>query len=138
MPLDADEVWRDDQVLTGREIRALIEDAYGPLVELPAKASSTAKRYGFADGKGEIGFVNPVSEPFCSSCDRIRVTADGQLRTCLFSTREWDLKTPLRDGSSDEQLAAAIREAVANKELKHRINERGFVRASRSMSQIGG
>jgi cyclic pyranopterin phosphate synthase len=138
MPLDADEVWRDDQVLTGAEIRALIEDVHGPLVELPAKASSTAKRFGFADGKGEVGFVNPVSEPFCSTCDRIRVTADGQLRTCLFSTREWDLKTPLRDGSTDAQLAEAIREAVANKELKHRINERGFVRASRSMSQIGG
>ena len=85
-----------------------------------------------------MGFVNPVSEPFCSACDRIRITADGQLRTCLFSTREWDLKTRLRDGSSDEQLAAAIREAVIHKELKHRINERGFVRASRSMSQIGG
>jgi GTP 3',8-cyclase len=138
MPLDADAAWRDDQVLTGGEIRALIEQRFGPLVELPAKPSSTAKRYAFADGRGEIGFVNPVSEPFCSSCDRIRVTADGQLRTCLFSRREWDLKTPLRDGSSDEELAAAIRHAVAHKELKHRINEAGFVRASRSMSQIGG
>jgi GTP 3',8-cyclase len=138
MPLDADEMWREDQVLTGGEIRALIEERYGPLVELPAKASSTAKRYRFADGIGELGFVNPVSEPFCSSCDRIRLTADGQLRTCLFSRREWDLKTPLRDGSSDEQLVAALRNAVAHKELKHRINERGFVRASRSMSQIGG
>jgi len=138
MPLDADEMWREDQVLTGGEIRALIEERYGPLVELPAKASSTAKRYGFADGIGELGFVNPVSEPFCSSCDRIRLTADGQLRTCLFSRREWDLKTALRDGSSDEQLVAALRNAVAHKELKHRINERGFVRASRSMSQIGG
>jgi cyclic pyranopterin phosphate synthase len=138
MPLDADEIWREDQVLTGAEIRASIEERYGPLVELPAKASSTAKRYGFADGVGELGFVNPVSEPFCSSCDRIRLTADGQLRTCLFSRREWDLKTPLRDGSSDEQLVAALRNAIAHKELKHRINERGFVRASRSMSQIGG
>ncbi|MFN2629154.1 MAG: GTP 3',8-cyclase MoaA [Gaiellaceae bacterium] len=138
MPLDADEAWRDDQVLTGAEIRALIEGEHGPLVELPAKASSTAKRYGFADGKGELGFVNPVSEPFCSSCDRIRITADGQLRTCLFSRREWDLKTPLRDGSTDEELAAAIRWAVRHKELKHRINEPGFTRASRSMSQIGG
>jgi GTP 3',8-cyclase len=138
MPLDADEVWRDDQVLTGAEIRALIEAEHGPLVELPAKASSTAKRYGFADGAGELGFVNPVSEPFCSSCDRIRITADGQLRTCLFSRREWDLKTPLRDGSTDDELAAAIRWAVRHKELKHRINEPGFTRASRSMSQIGG
>jgi len=138
MPLDADEAWRDDQVLTGAEIRALVEAEYGPLVELPAKASSTAKRFGFADGKGELGFVNPVSEPFCSSCDRIRVTADGQLRTCLFSRREWDLKSRLRDGSSDEQVVEAIRFAVRHKELKHRINEPGFVRASRSMSQIGG
>jgi GTP 3',8-cyclase len=138
MPLDADEVWRDDQVLTGAEIRALIEEIHGPLVELPAKASSTAKRYAFADGVGEMGFINPVSEPFCSTCDRIRVTADGQLRTCLFSRREWDLKTPLRDGSSDAELAATLRNAVFHKELKHRINEAGFVRASRSMSQIGG
>jgi GTP 3',8-cyclase len=138
MPLDADEGWRDDQVLTGAEIRALIEAEHGPLVELPAKASSTARRYAFADESGEVGFVNPVSEPFCSTCDRIRLTADGQLRTCLFSRREWDLKTPMRDGASDDELVALLRNAVAHKELKHRINEPGFVRASRSMSQIGG
>ena len=138
MPLDADEGWRDDQVLTGAEIRTLIEAEHGPLVELPAKASSTARRYAFADGTGEVGFVNPVSEPFCSTCDRIRLTADGQLRTCLFSRREWDLKTPLRTGASDDELVALLRNAVAHKELKHRINEPGFVRASRSMSQIGG
>jgi len=137
MPLDADQAWREDDVLTGGEIRALIEERW-PLEELPAKASSTARRFRFADGAGEIGFVNPVSEPFCSSCDRIRLTADGQLRTCLFSRREWDLKTPLRDGSSDERLEELIRFAVAHKELKHKINDAGFVRASRSMSQIGG
>jgi cyclic pyranopterin phosphate synthase len=138
MPLDADEGWREDQVLTGTEIRALIEAEHGPLVELPAKASSTARRFGFADGAGEVGFVNPVSEPFCSTCDRIRLTADGQLRTCLFSRREWDLKTPLRSGATDAELETLIRNAVGHKELKHRINEPGFVRASRSMSQIGG
>jgi GTP 3',8-cyclase len=137
MPLDADEAWREDDVLTGGEIRALIEERW-PLEELPAKPSSTARRFRFADGAGEIGFVNPVSEPFCSTCDRIRLTADGQLRTCLFSRREWDLKTPLRDGSSDERLEELIRFAVAHKELKHKINEPGFVKASRSMSQIGG
>ena len=137
MPLDADQAWRGDDVLTGGEIRALIEERW-PLEELPAKASSTARRYRFADGAGEIGFVNPVSEPFCSTCDRIRLTADGQLRTCLFSRREWDLKTPLRDGSSDKRLEELIRFAVAHKELKHKINDPGFVRASRSMSQIGG
>jgi cyclic pyranopterin phosphate synthase len=137
MPLDADEAWREDEVLTGGEIRALIEERW-PLVEIPAKPSSTARRFRFADGAGELGFVNPVSEPFCSSCDRIRLTADGQLRTCLFSRREWDLKLPLRDGATDDELAALIRFAVRHKELKHKINDPGFVRASRSMSQIGG
>src|SRR5947208_14653207 len=137
MPLDADEVWREDRVLTGAEIRALIEERW-PLVELPAPPSSTARRFRFADGAGEIGFVNPVSEPSCSACDRIRLTADGQLRTCLFSRREWDLKGPLRAGTSDEELERHIRFAVRHKELKHRISDAGFVRASRSMSQIGG
>jgi cyclic pyranopterin phosphate synthase len=138
MPLDADEAWREDDVLTGAEIRTIIESEHGPLVELPAKASSTARRFRFADGAGELGFVNPVSEPFCSSCDRIRLTADGQLRTCLFSRREWDLKQPLRAGASDAELTQLLRFAVQHKELKHRINDPGFVRASRSMSQIGG
>ena len=137
MPLDADEAWRDDDVLTGGEIRALIEEHW-PLEEIPAKPSSTAKRFRFADGAGEIGFVNPVSEPFCSTCDRIRLTADGQLRTCLFSRREWDLKTPLREGADDRHIEELLRFAVAHKELKHKINEPGFVKASRSMSQIGG
>jgi cyclic pyranopterin phosphate synthase len=137
MPLDADQAWKGDDVLTGGEIRALIEEHW-PLVEIPAKASSTARRFRFADGAGEVGFVNPVSEPFCSTCDRIRLTADGQLRTCLFSRREWDLKTPLREGASDDELVALLRWAVQHKELKHRINEPGFARASRSMSQIGG
>jgi GTP 3',8-cyclase len=137
MPLDADEAWRQDEVLTGAEIRGLIEERW-PLVEIPAKASSTARRFRFEDGAGEIGFVNPVSEPFCSSCDRIRLTADGKLRTCLFSRREWDLKDLLRRGASDDDLEGHLRWAVKHKELKHRINEPGFVRASRSMSQIGG
>ena len=138
MPLDADRAWTADQVLTGGEIRSLIEERYGALVELPARASSTARRFRFADGNGELGFINPVSEPFCSSCDRIRITADGQLRTCLFSRREWDVKTALRDGRSDTDVAAFLRFAVRHKELKHRVNEPGFVPASRSMSQIGG
>ena len=137
MPLDAEERWAGDDVLTGGEIRALIEEHW-PLEEIAAKTSSTARRFRFADGAGEIGFVNPVSEPFCSSCDRIRLTADGQLRTCLFSQREWDLKAPIRDGAGDKELGELVRWAVRHKELKHRINDEGFVRASRSMSQIGG
>jgi len=137
MPLDADESWREEEVLSGAEIRSLIEEHW-PLVEVAAKAASTARRFRFADGAGEVGFVNPVSEPFCSTCDRIRMTSDGQLRTCLFSRREWDLKGPLREGASDDELAELVRRAVRHKELKHRINDPGFVRASRSMSQIGG
>jgi cyclic pyranopterin phosphate synthase len=137
MPLDADERWDADQVLSGAEIRAMIERQW-PLEEVPASPSSTARRFRFADGAGEVGFVSPVTEPFCSSCDRIRVTADGRLRTCLFSRTEWDLQAPLRDGASDAALEEVIRDAVAHKELKHRINEPGFVRASRTMSQIGG
>ena len=137
MPLDADDHWDANQVLSGREIRAIIARRW-PLEELPAKASSTARRFRFADGAGELGFVSPVSEPFCSSCDRIRLTADGQLRTCLFSRTEWNLRAPLRDGSSDAELEEEIRHAVTHKELKHRINEPGFVRANRTMSQIGG
>jgi GTP 3',8-cyclase len=137
MPLDADQAWEDDKVLTGAEVRAIIEERW-PLVEIPAKPSSTARRFRFADGAGELGFVNPVSEPFCSTCDRIRLTAEGRLRTCLFSRREWDLKAPLREGATDAEVADLVRDAVRHKELKHRINEPGFVRASRSMSQIGG
>ena len=107
MPLDADEAWREDDVLTRRGDPRDHRGALRPLVELPAKASSTARRFRFADGAGELGFVNPVSEPFCSSCDRIRLTADGQLRTCLFSRREWDLKTPLRDGATRRRAGRA-------------------------------
>jgi GTP 3',8-cyclase len=137
MPLDADERWDADQVLSGAEIRAIVERQWR-LEEVPAGPSSTARRFRFADGAGELGFVSPVTEPFCSSCDRIRLTADGRLRTCLFSRVEWDLQAPLRDGASDAELEEVIRNAVAHKELKHRINEPGFVRASRTMSQIGG
>ena len=113
--------------------------ATGRSCEIPAKPSSTARRFRFADGAREIGFVNPVSEPFCSDCDRIRLTADGQLRTCLFSRREWDLREPLRDRApTTTSSRRSSGGAVGHKELKHRINEPGFVPASRSMSQIGG
>ncbi len=137
MPLDADQAWSEDDVLSGEEVRAAIE-RHWPLERLPAKQSSTAKRYRFADGAGEIGFINPVSEPFCSSCDRIRLTADGQLRTCLFSRRETDLRALLRGEANDGEIEQALRAAIGRKELKHRIGDPGFQPASRSMSQIGG
>jgi cyclic pyranopterin phosphate synthase len=137
MPLDADGKWEPEAVLTGAEIRAIAETAY-ELEPLPRKPHSTARVYRFADGAGEIGFVNPVSEPFCADCNRIRITSDGKLRTCLFSIDETDLREPLRAGATDGELEVLIRDAVWRKELKHRINEPGFRRPPRSMSQIGG
>ena len=140
MPLDADGNWERERVLTGREIKAIIEREFMPLMPVPNQdPSSTSNRYRFADGIGEIGFINPVSEPFCATCNRIRLTADGQIRTCLFSVEEYDLRGPLRAGATDRELADIFRDAVANKEKKHQINEgEQFRRASRSMSQIGG
>jgi GTP 3',8-cyclase len=139
MPLDADQIWRKEDILTGAELKAIIEAEYGPLVPITTgDPSETARRYTFSDGIGEVGFINPVSEPFCSNCDRIRLTADGQLRTCLFATEETDLRAVLRSGASDEALAQTIRQAVWNKELKHHIGDKRFKRANRSMSMIGG
>jgi cyclic pyranopterin phosphate synthase len=137
MPLDADHAWSPDAVLTGDELRALI-DAVHPLEELPREPSATARVFRFRDGPGEIGFINPVSEPFCADCNRIRLTADGKLRTCLFSLHETDLREPLRAGASDEELVETIRDAVWRKELKHHIGERGFRQPARTMSAIGG
>jgi len=137
MPLDADRTWSKDDVLTGEEIRAMIDRVY-PLEPIPAPASSTAQRFRFADGAGEMGFINPVSQPFCSSCDRIRITAEGALRTCLFALEETDLRTPLRGGADDTEIEQLIRTAVLGKRMKHEIGEEGFVRTARSMSQIGG
>jgi GTP 3',8-cyclase len=137
MPLDADHAWTADQVLTGEELRAIIHAAY-PLEELPREPSATARVFRFADGSGEIGFINPVSEPFCSDCNRIRLTAEGKLRTCLFSINETDLREPLRTGVSDTELAELIRDAVWRKELKHHVGEPGFSQPPRTMSAIGG
>src|SRR2546428_4159267 len=124
MPLDADQLWRKEDILTGAELKAIIEAEYGPLVPITTgDPSETARRYTFSDGIGEVGFINPVSEPFCETCDRIRLTADGQLRTCLFSIDEWDLRVPLRNGASDDDIAAIVHDAVSHKELKHKINE---------------
>ncbi|MEA2217466.1 MAG: 3,8-cyclase [Solirubrobacteraceae bacterium] len=137
MPLDADHQWDPSLVLTGDEIRAAI-DAVFPLEALPRDPSATARVYRFKDGKGKIGFINPLSEPFCGDCDRIRVTAEGKLRTCLFSLHETDLRTPMRDGVSDDGLREVVRDAVWRKELKHGVNEPGFRQPERTMSQIGG
>jgi cyclic pyranopterin phosphate synthase len=139
MPLDADQIWREEDILTGAEIKAIIEDSFGPLIPVRGDdASETARRYTFADGVGEVGFINPVSEPFCRWCDRIRLTAEGELRTCLFALTETDLRSVVRSGQGDEELARVIRRAVWHKELKHYIGDKRFRRTSRSMSMIGG
>jgi cyclic pyranopterin phosphate synthase len=137
MPLDADRAWKPEDVLSGEEIRVAIEAVY-PLEPLQREAHATARVYRFADGHGRIGFINPVSEPFCADCDRIRITSDGRLRTCLFSLNETDLRGPMRAGADDAELRRIIRDAVWRKELKHRVNEPGFVQPDRTMSAIGG
>jgi cyclic pyranopterin phosphate synthase len=137
MPLDADRAWSQDRVLTGTEIRAMVERVY-PLEPLEREEHATAKVWRFRDGRGEIGFVNPVSEPFCADCDRIRLTAEGKLRTCLFSMHETDLRAPLRSEAGDEEVVETIRDAVWRKELKHHVSEPGFRQPPRTMSQIGG
>jgi cyclic pyranopterin phosphate synthase len=137
MPLDADHAWTPDQVLTGAEIRDAISAVY-PLEAEPREPNATARVYRFADGTGRIGFINPVSEPFCGDCNRIRLTADGRLRTCLFSLNETDLRAPMREGADDDELEQIIRDAVWRKELKHHVGEPGFIQPARSMSAIGG
>jgi cyclic pyranopterin phosphate synthase len=137
MPLDADHAWTEDQVLTGAEIRDAIDAVY-PLEPELREPHATARVYRFADGNGHIGFINPVSEPFCGDCNRIRLTADGRLRTCLFSLNETDLRGAMREGVDDRQLEQIIRDAVWRKELKHHVGEPGFIQPARSMSAIGG
>jgi len=137
MPLDADHAWSPDAVLPGDDLRRIIDTVH-PLEEVPREPHSTARIFRFRDGHGEIGFINPVSEPFCGDCNRIRLTAEGKLRTCLFSLHETDLREPLRAGASDSELELVVRGAVWQKELKHHVNEPGFRQPARSMSAIGG
>ena len=139
MPLDSGHDWARADVVSGREIRDLIEERF-PLV--PARVSrgaETSSRWLFADGApGEIGIIAPVSEPFCGACSRIRLTADGQIRTCLFSTVEHSLRDALRSTDSDEEVADFIRAVVLRKEPRHYINDPSFRQPARTMSFIGG
>ena len=137
MPLDADRTWSRDRVLPNEEVRAMIDAVY-PLEPVGRERHGTSRRWRFADGRGEIGFISPVTEPFCGDCNRIRLTAEGELRTCLFSMTETDLCGPLRTGATDAELETIIRDAVWRKELKHHVNDEGFVQPERTMSRIGG
>ncbi len=137
MPLDATGHWLHDKVVSQDEIVERI-DAELPLELMPARGSAPADRWRYLDGGGTVGVVPTVTKPFCDDCDRVRLTADGQFRTCLFATSEFDLRAMLRAGASDDELAAEIRRAVGAKWAGHQINQITFTRPRRSMSQIGG
>jgi len=138
MPLDADQMWERDKVLFGSEIIDLIKQKYELIPIKNSLEVGPASEFNFADGKGKIGIITAVSNPFCDYCNRIRMTADGKLRTCLFSTREHNLKDLLRSGKTDEEIAETIRQAVLIKEPGHKINLDDFERPTRAMHAIGG
>jgi len=137
MPLDAEGHWVNDKVVSQDEIVARIA-AVHPLEPVPARGAAPADRWRYLDGRGTVGVIPSVTKPFCGDCDRVRLTADGQFRTCLFATTEFDLRTLLRDGSSDDVVAAEIERAVGTKWAGHQINQVNFIRPKRTMSQIGG
>jgi cyclic pyranopterin phosphate synthase len=137
MPLDASGSWDRTKVVGQDEIVATIDAAY-PLVPAGNRGAAPADRWLYADGKGDVGVIPSVTKPFCADCDRVRLTAEGQFRTCLFETREFDLRAILRSGGSDDDLAAEIERAVGTKWAGHAIGQVTFLRPNRSMSQIGG
>ena len=137
MPLDADGHWDNEQVVGQDEIVATIDAVY-PLEQLPARGAAPADRFRYRDGAGTIGVIPTVTKPFCGDCDRVRLTAEGKFRTCLFATDEHDLLGPIRRGADDDELAERIAAAVGTKWAGHRINQVNFIRPAKSMSQIGG
>jgi cyclic pyranopterin phosphate synthase len=139
MPLDSGHEWRRELVVSGREIFGRINDVFPLELRSSSRGSETAWNYRFADGAGgEIGIIAPVTEMFCGACSRIRLTADGQIRTCLFSTVEYNLRDVLRSGAARSEIVEFIEDAVSKKEARHHINDPDFVPASRTMSFIGG
>ena len=139
MPLDADCAWEREKVLFAEEIRGILTREIGPLEPIPNQdPRAPAADFQFADGVGRIGFIASVSEPFCMSCNRFRLTADGKLRNCLFSLQEFDIRELLRSGGTDEWIVSAVRECLAAKEAGHHINLADFVQPERPMYSIGG
>jgi len=136
MPLDADEAWGHDKVVPAREVVAAV-DAVFPLEPVP-RGHDPAERHRYRDGLGEIGVIPTVTDAFCGSCDRVRLTAEGGFRNCLFALEETDLRALLRGGASDDELATAVQASVADKWAGHQIQQVNFIRPARSMSQIGG
>jgi cyclic pyranopterin phosphate synthase len=139
MPLDAEEGWSKTQVLSGLEVRGILEREIGPLrLMVGVDPGQPAIDYEWADGGGRVGFIDPVTQPFCSRCDRLRLTADGQFRNCLFSTTEWDVRSVVRGGGSDDEIGSLLRACVAAKKAAHGIDTPDFERPARAMYQIGG
>jgi GTP 3',8-cyclase len=138
MPLDSARAWLKEMVVPGHEVLARLQARFDLRPVAAVNPSATAKRWSFSDGRGEIGIIAPVSEPFCGHCNRIRLTADGKIRTCLFSVAEHDLRSQLRGGLSDEAIAEWLKRVVLEKEARHHIGEPDFVPPPRSMSCIGG
>ncbi len=138
MPLDSDKTWERNKVLFGHEIIDIIKKKYELVPIDNSLEIGPASEYNFADGKGKVGIITAVSNPFCDHCNRIRMTADGKLRTCLFSENEHDLKNLIRNGASDEVIAEAIQQAVLIKEPGHKINLKDFKQPNRAMHAIGG
>lgn len=138
MPLDSARAWQKEMVVTAREVLARIQQRFALKPLAAENPSSTSRRWAFEDGRGELGMIAPVSEPFCGNCNRIRLTADGKIRTCLFSVVEHDLRGLLRNGASDESLEEWVRAVVLKKEDRHHIGEPDFVPPARTMSCIGG
>lgn len=137
MPLDATNEWERQKVVTQDEIVSAINAVY-PLEQIPARGAAPADRWRYLDGRGTVGVIPSVSQPFCGDCDRVRITSDGQFRTCLFATNEFDLRAIMRNGGTDDEMAQVIIDAVATKWAGHQINQVNFIRPNRSMSQIGG
>ena len=137
MPLDASDEWQRAQVVGQDEIVATIGQVW-PIDVVPVRGAAPANRWRYRDGAGTVGVIPTVTKPFCGDCDRVRLTADGQFRTCLFATDEFDLRAALRDGETDDQIAARIERAVGTKWAGHQINQVNFIRPKRTMSQIGG
>jgi cyclic pyranopterin phosphate synthase len=137
MPLDATNEWEKQKVVTQDEIVAAVSAEF-PLEPVPARGAAPADRWRYLDGKGTVGVIPSVSHPFCGDCDRVRLTSDGQFRTCLFATDETDLRAILRSGGTDADITAALVAAVESKWAGHQINQVNFIRPNRSMSQIGG
>ena len=139
MPLDADRQWSQEQVVNGSELRQHLEAHFGQLVSIPrSDPAQPSSDFGFQDGKGGVGFIDPVSKPFCASCNRLRLTADGKLRNCLFGREEWDLKVACESNASDEHLYQIASQCIQSKYASHGISSSDFQQPERAMYQIGG